>query len=238
LAEIRDLKIGQLRASNVRTLIYPSVLTRDGRIAGLLGANFLRHYEIELDLASNRLNLFEQDHCPGQVVYWKADAVAVVPIRIVQTGHIILPVTLDGQSMDALLDTGSTRTNLTEEAARQYFHLSPKSPGMNAVGESLYKRMFDKLDLDGLAITHPTIFIREDRMSYGVKQSPQTGSRLSSAGESNGLTSLILGMSEMKRLRVFISYKEQKLYITPASTGAAAAATIDPSPSPAANTSK
>lgn len=74
LAQVHDLKIGNMRTADVRMLIYPSRLTSDEHIAGLLGANFLHHYDLELDLAQNKLNLFEQDHCPGQVVYWKADA--------------------------------------------------------------------------------------------------------------------------------------------------------------------
>lgn len=135
----------------------------------------------------------------------------------------MVPVELDGKDLDALLDTGATNTILTEKAASQYFDLKRDSPGMTRVDDTYYQRTFDTLDLNGLAISHPVVLIRNDDMGYALKLRPQTGTRLSSAGESNGLTSIILGMHELKHFRVFISYKEQKLYLTPATpTGAVA----------------
>ncbi|HEY1961693.1 MAG TPA: retropepsin-like aspartic protease, partial [Rhizomicrobium sp.] len=76
-AIIPTLQIGDMQATDVPVLVEPSRLSEDDTVAGLLGEDFLRHYEIELDFAAHKLNLLSQDHCPGQVIYWKADAVAV-----------------------------------------------------------------------------------------------------------------------------------------------------------------
>ncbi|HEY5338989.1 MAG TPA: hypothetical protein VIJ85_12350, partial [Rhizomicrobium sp.] len=56
-----------------------------------------------------------------------------------------------------------------------------------------------------------------------IKSAPETGTRLSSANAVNGIVPMILGRREMAHLHLFISYKEQKLYITPSSPPADAA---------------
>jgi hypothetical protein len=54
-------------------------------------------------------------------------------------------------------------------------------------------------------------------MKHGMSQWTETGTRLSSAGESSGAADMILGMNELRHLHIFVSYKEQKLYVTAAS---------------------
>ena len=118
------------------------------------------------------------------------------------------------------------------EAAQGYFHLSQGSPGLTAVGDSLYTHVFDKLELEGVAVAHPIVYIHEDRAKYSLESAVRTGTRLSGVGESSGITPLILGMNELRHLRIFLSYKEQKLYITagaaPSTSNAASAPTTAP----------
>ena len=71
--------------------------------------DLLHNYDVDLDIDAGKFKLFSQDHCPGKVVYWPASTVTVVPIRVVRSGHIIVPVVLDGHAIDALLDTGALR---------------------------------------------------------------------------------------------------------------------------------
>ena len=226
MAVIRQLQIGAMHAADLKFLVYPVRLSNGSEIAGLLGADFLRHYELDLDFGAHKLNLFSQSHCPGKVVYWPADAVAVVPMHVANSGHIIVPVTLEDHQFAAVFDTGAFGTILTLEAAENYFRLKPGSPEMPATSESsksaapFYKHMFKELTLEGITIKYPVVFMRSDLRKSGMSQWTETGSRLSSAGESGGVTDLILGMNELRHLHIFVSYKEQKLYITAASPAA------------------
>jgi predicted aspartyl protease len=235
-----DLALGEMHASNPHLLVWPSPMTKDGHMGGTLAADVLLHFDVDIDFAAHKLNLFSQDHCPGKVVYWTNDNVAVVPIHVVNSGHIVVPVTLDGHSFDAVLDTGSSFTVLAQEAAHNTFGLQPNSSDMTKVSEDegpgtvpVYRHTFRNLGLEGLSVANPSIDIFEN---IGKSRTPpHLGSRLSDADESGGNTDLILGLNELQHLHVYIAYKEQKLYITPATApvavaagGAAAAASSTP----------
>ena len=222
LVHIPELQIGNLKATDKRFLVFPENVTSDKQIAGLLGADFLRHYDIELDFAANKLNIFDRDHCPGKVIYWPASAVAVVPMHVNSGGYIFVPVTLEGKKFDALFDTGTFGTILEMSAAEGEFGLSPNSPGVQPVGSAtesprLYSHKFASLQLEGIAFNDPTVFLREDATDNSLRRATGTGTRLPSLSENNGDWSLILGTNELRHLHLFISYGEQKLYITAAS---------------------
>src|ERR1700722_2211960 len=125
----RDLGLGDMHASGVNLIVWPSPIGGgDNRLGGTIAADLLRHYDIDIDFGAHKLGLFSQDHCPGKVVYWTSGDVVVAPMHLVNSGHIILPVTLDGQPFDALLDTGSTFSFISLETASNKFHLTPASP--------------------------------------------------------------------------------------------------------------
>ena len=50
MANIRQLQIGTMHAANLKFLVYPARLSGTSGIAGLLGADFLRHYDVELEI--------------------------------------------------------------------------------------------------------------------------------------------------------------------------------------------
>ena len=229
-----DFTIGDAHSNGgVRLLVWPSPMTTDGHMGGALAADLLRHYDVDIDFASHKVSLFAQDHCPGKVVYWTSDNVAVVPMHVVNSGHIILPVVLDGHPFDAVLDTGSSFTFISQEVAHNTFGLSSGSPGMMRVSDNdgpgtvpVYRHTFKTLALEGLSIANPSIDIFERVGSSRVP--PHLGSRLSDADESGGNTDVVLGLNELRHLHVYIAYKEQKLYITPAAQPVAVAAGATP----------
>ena len=224
LAVLHTLGVGDMHANEVRVLVWPSPMSSDGRVAGVLAADLLRHFDVDIDFGAHKLNLFSQDHCPGRVVYWAKDNVAIVPMHVVNSGHIILPITLDSHPIDAVLDTGSSYSVISMEVAKSAFGLSPDSPDMTRIGDisgavqtAVYRHTFKTLDLERLTIANPALLIRDNLMKYSLTQRPHTGSRLSDVTESDGVTDITLGLNELRHLHLYIAYKEQKLYITPAS---------------------
>jgi len=223
MAVIHSLGIDQLHATDVKVLVEPSPLSNDTRLAGTLGVDLLRNYDIDLDFAAHKMNLMSPDHCPGKVVYWPASSVAVVPMHVVMAGHIIVPVTLEGHELDAILDTGSSATILDQAAAQDIFGLHPGTPDMKDAGHldndsntTVYTHTFKSLSLEGLTIGNPVVAIFPDLAKAKMAHTPGLGTRIADVGEQNGVTDLTLGMNEMRHLHLYISYKEQKLYITPA----------------------
>jgi hypothetical protein len=149
-------------------------------------------------------------------------------MHVVNSGHIILPVVLDGHPFDAVLDTGSSATFISQDVAHNTFGLDQSSPGMVRVSDDggpgtvpVYRHTFKTLALEGLSIANPGIDIFEKVGSSRIP--PHLGSRLSDSDESGGNTDFVLGLNELRHLHLYIAYKEQKLYITPAGSPMAGA---------------
>jgi hypothetical protein len=237
-----DFAIGDMRSKQQMLMVWPSAMSRDGAIGGAIAADLLRHYDVDIDFGAHKLNIFSQDHCPGKVVYWTSENVAVVPAHVINTGHVIVPVTLDGQSFNAMLDTGASSTFLSEKAAYSTFGLGAHSPDMIKVsdhggpgGVPLYRHTFKSLVLEGIAIGNPTVSIFDNMLQSRKNMAPHLGSRFGSvAGEQYELT---LGLNELRHFHLYIAYKEQKLYITPAPPTAAAGAAAAAAPAPPAGSS-
>jgi hypothetical protein len=194
---------------------------------GILAANLLHAYDVDFDFASKKFNLLSQKHCDGKVVYWPADAVAAIPITLDSDGHIIVPVTLDGHQLRAMVDSGATGSLLNLEEAKSYFGITPGSADTPVIGSltgtkgsSTYKHRFSSLALEGLAIGNPTLALIPDlmhnRLGSDQGSSVASGSRIRDPNASAGLGDMILGMDILHKLHVYIAYKEKMLYITPA----------------------
>ena len=90
--------------------VFPTALD------GLLGADVLSDFDIDLDLPHHEMTFYEKQTCPTAAPDWRG------PYAALETGfsrgeRLFFPVRLDGHSLTALIDTGSQRTALSTEAA-------------------------------------------------------------------------------------------------------------------------
>jgi predicted aspartyl protease len=189
------LQIGAFRSRDVHAFIN-SDWSEKGTI-GTIGADFLTQFDVEFDFAGHRMNLFSQDHCPGQVVYWTHDPVAVLPLTLSRHGYLETTVSLDGKPLDTVIDTGSPFSSLTLVGARKLFGITDQSPGFAPVPDwpGHFTYGFKRLEVGDVAFGNPKLHIvaaggGDDRM-------------------------FLLGLHELKKLHIFISYKERMLYATP-----------------------
>jgi hypothetical protein len=207
-ATVHELRIGSVLANHVQVLVAPGSLSTDGSIGGRLGADVLKKFDVELDFAHHKLNLFRPDHCPG-VIYWPATAIAVVPMHVTRMGQIELSLTLDGKTIDdAVLETAANWTFLTGTAATLLFGLNPHSPDMapspsNLRARDVYIHTFKSLTLDGITIGNVPIAIFETNV-YDA-----------------GAPELTLGLKELQRLHIYLAYGEGRMYATPADAASA-----------------
>ena len=72
-----------------------------------------------------------------------------------------------------------------------------------------------------MAVSKIDLRIIPDLMHNWLRHAPPTGSRLSGQVEADGLPDLLLGMDVLRHLHIYIAYKEEMLYVTPASSPAA-----------------
>lgn len=215
------LSIGASHFENTPFLLARFDDTQSQGMKGILGSNLLRNFDVEVDPAAAKVNLFTPDHCEGKVVYW-APTFADLPIRVRSNGAIEMEMTLDGHDVDALLDTGAAHTTLTMEMARRIFDIDPQSPAVEHVSgegnDAIYRTRFQSLVAGDLAIKNPQIDLVPD---------PIARKRMAEAMDSGFSGSLdfrnarlVLGMDVLSRLHFYIAYREQKFYFTAASPAA------------------
>lgn len=218
---VPDFTIGNLVGHNVSFVVGPDRRFADQpNVAGILGPGILRFYDVAVDFGARTLALISPDHCEGKVVYWAAQKVAVIPIEVLRaSGHIIVPVTLNGRSITAMLDTGSDTTYLSLTAARN--DLNVELPVMlrfqRLVMPYLYR--FASLDFGGVAAMNPVIEIIPE-LGRGPRLSSPSGSRVPD-GQTERLPDMLIGMDILRHLHLYIAYSEQKLYVTSSSVPAA-----------------
>jgi predicted aspartyl protease len=197
-AEAHDVNLGGLQASIKQFLIMPDEIVSRG-INGTLAPDILRAYDDDFDFANATLNLVSPDHCPGEVVYWTKDAYSEIGFQLDGTGHVMLQVQMDGAKFRAHIDTGSSRSIMGLDEARNLFGFDEKSPDLKSVQEQglarAYHYPFRNLAFGGVAIANPDILLV-----------PESDSRM---------TGMLIGVDVLRQLHLFIAYNERKMYVTP-----------------------
>jgi len=226
-----SITLGLIRQEGVFFMVDPREddprETRPQAFHGTLGPDFLTSIDLDFDFAANKLNIVSQNHCAGKVVYWHAPTLAVLPMTLDQSGHIIFRMQVDGRRVNGALDTGMTTTIMNLTTARQRFDVDVNAADVEKIGEvsgggynaSAYRRRFKSIAFEGVTISNPMIDLLPDLMSGTSPGAPRTGSLVR---PDRALPDVILGMSTLSQLHVYIAYNERKVYITPAGSGSAA----------------
>jgi predicted aspartyl protease len=222
-----SITLGRIKQEGVYFIVNAGTNPVGGRpdaFDGILGADFLLNVDVDLDYGARKLNLISPNHCEGKVVYWQAPAVAVVPIRVDTQGKITFPLTLDGHTIRAILDTGATNTALNLDVAKRVFNVDTNDPDLQKVGElkggytaQIYNRKFKSLSIEGVTVTDPVISLLPNMVSLTPEQR-STGSLVRDTDKQ--APDMLLGMSVLNKLHVYIAAHEGKLYITQASASA------------------
>ena len=74
-----------------------------------LGDNFTRIslFDLDIDIPGRRLTLYQVQDCSGRFLPWQG-GYASLPVTLPDSNALVLPVTLDGTPLRALLDTGAS----------------------------------------------------------------------------------------------------------------------------------
>ena len=161
------------------------------------------------------------------MTYWAPPVVAIVPFQKSQDfQQIVVPVTLDGQELIALIDTGATQTSMRVDIANTRYKLTPGTAdtpenkyGLNDdAALKTYRHVFGSLSFGDIAVTNPHVIIIPNAMG-------NTGDRWARITRSAQVDvanapQLIIGMDVLRKLRMYMAFGEGKLYISPASAPA------------------
>ncbi len=201
-----EVDLGGLKAHGMPFVIFPHDVMMGAELGGTIAPDVLTQYDVDFDFANAKFNLFSRNHCPGKVVYWTTGPYETVDIQIEPSGHITVAVELDGHSFKAIIDTGSTVSVLELGAARNSFSLADDDPSLKAMagvgGKHVWRYPFKTLTMQGITVNNPDIeLFSNDETHFANFNSPR----------------MILGLSVLRQMHVYISYREHKMYLTSAS---------------------
>lgn len=202
-ATLRSVALGGVKlrqrglAQTISVAVTAQLLDARGEIAGLLGADLLSNYDLELDFTAGRLTLYAVAGCAGRFLPWTA-AYDAIPARLLPGHALLIPVMVDGRTLDAQVDTGSTdslidarglhRLGITQAALAH----DPTNPSVGIGGTFLEQRhQFAELRIGAERIAAPSI---------RVAAVPRPG------------VDMLLGMDVMASRRIWISYATGQLF--------------------------
>lgn len=172
----------------------PGLPATDPPVAGLLGASLLARYDLELDLPGGRVALHEVQDCPGGVRPFPVPYV-MAPLSLTPQGEPFVTVLVDGTPVEALLDTGSRGTVLTEAAAARA-GLAPAGNGVTHGAEGA-----------GMALR--TAGVREMRLGWEVLRDVTVGVAPLRLARGD----MLLGADYFAGRRVWVSYSGQRMFV-------------------------
>jgi len=203
----RSFKIGGLHLEGRSLSVAPLALGMEVSppFAGLLGADFLYHFDLDIDLPHRMLTLYQNGGCAAGVPPWGAPFVAIPMVKSA-TNRLNLAASVDGRPFRAILDTGASMSLITRPNAlragvtAEMLEQDPVVPG------------------HGLG-TEP--FMARRHVFGEVQIGPERLKRLTMlvGGTMLGGGDMLLGLDYLASRRVWLSYAmRQMLVAAPAAT--------------------
>jgi predicted aspartyl protease len=120
-AMLHDMELGSLPVPDHLVPVLPASLPVTGvpDLDGLLGVTILSTFELELDFPHRQMTLYAGRLCPATVVPNWQGPYSTLDAQRSERGRFIIPVGIDGKTMNALIDTGTQTSVVTTRAANE-----------------------------------------------------------------------------------------------------------------------
>lgn len=205
------LVVGNMKMGNVVMGLIPDGhhFIDDDSVTGVLATSNMTPLDVELDLGHDKINLFSSDRCRTAPVYW-ADTYAVAKMH---RGHLNDPyfdMELDGKKLQTKVSTTVAESRIISTVSKKLYGFDETSPDLDPSRH--YRAM--ALTTSGLRVTSTEIHV--DKAGSCITESSLTTDWDGAVGFGScyGIYPLTLGLSVLKKLRVYIASKENKMYLT------------------------
>jgi predicted aspartyl protease len=177
-ADPRSLTLGGV-ALRRHTITHDTSLTvgalpemgAGGTVEGLLGRDFLSVFDLQLDMTEHRLTLYDVKGCSGRFLPW-TQPYSAIAVATPMTHALVLPITLDGQLLSALLDTGASasivtlpgmiRLGLTQEALAG--DAGGVARGIGRGAPQMHRHRFASLQIGNETLRNPVLWVARVRV--------------------------------------------------------------------------
>ena len=200
--ELRSFAAGDVAIPWRRVFVAPVRMAKvfPTPLDGLLGADVLSDFDVELDLPRHLIGFYQKQTCPTAAPNW-AVSYGALSSGLSPVGRFFFPVQLDGHRLTATIDTGSQLTVLATDSARalgvtEAALLHDRSMTMQGVaGDPLPARIhrFANLELGNLALRNPEIVVADAKLREA---------------------DLVLGVDLLSSRRLWLSYGSRRIFIS------------------------
>ena len=213
-ADIAEFRLGEAVKKDWTVLVADA---RAGRVGFILGDDFFRQLDLELDLPHGVMRFFRSTGCErANLGYWSPQANVMVPLE--GDRGIRFVTELNGVQLQTMLDTGASNTVVSLGMARAagFNQEAPDvvgagcASGVGARSIETWYGAFDRFVIGDQAIRNATLTVsdlwRHSRTMGG------TGSNVRRGPE--GSPEMLLGMDFLRTHRIFISRAHKRMWFT------------------------
>jgi hypothetical protein len=225
LARVGDFTLGSMETGGFYTQVSADPEFANSASAGVLGSDMMIRYDIDLDFAHRLLNYFMPEQCERAGVYWAPEKVTAVKMEAYAT-VVYVPVSLDGHTIIAALDTTADKTILNPKVADELFGLNPETMEAGTARDSgavmragLHR--FTSLSFGGLTFDNPEIAIPLDVMTENTREFHAAKAARDTFHLSEFLPDMVIGMDVLKRTHLYVSFQNRRVYVSAAGDGRA-----------------
>ncbi len=154
---------------------------------------------MEIDLSRESVRLFASDHCPGKVVYW-SDGWFEVPFGLGQMQQPVISAEVNGHQIAAAINLTLPETALTPYGAWSN-EVPDRAPDQRYAVKSLE---FGGIKLSNLNLNELYINLQSGSWEKASRAPAKVV----------GLQDLAIGRDLLRRLRLYISRQDSKIYFT------------------------
>ena len=200
--ELHSFAAGEVAIPWRRVLVAPVKMTRvfPTPLDGLLGADALSDFDIDLDLPRHQMTFYRKQTCETAAPNWAGPYVSV-STGLSRGERLFFPVLLDGHRLTAVIDTGSQVTVLATAAARALGltegHLTRdrSTTTQGVAGEPLSARVhrFAKLEVGALMIRNPEVVVTDLKLNEA---------------------DIVLGVDFLSSRRLWLSYGSRRIFLS------------------------
>jgi predicted aspartyl protease len=215
----QEVRIEELRVAGHERKNWVALVTGERElnpnVALLLGYDFFRQTDVEFDLANNAIRLFQPVGCDNaSLAYW-GNGVGELPLE--GRGQIEVTVSINGTPLVAWLDSGSTASFLSLNAAAR-LGITPDSPGVvpggcvfgiGAQRFDFWIAPFQTFAIGNEVIHNPKIKFAQ---LWRYTKIEATGSHIPRAVER--YPDMLLGGDFLRSHRVLVAHSQGKLYFS------------------------
>jgi predicted aspartyl protease len=177
----------------------PEQAGEPGAPMGLIGADMLSAYDIEIDFPGRTLTLYSVEGCSGAFIPWTGGYDVLSP-EPGPADLFVVPIMLNGRRLRALLDTGSNTSSLGQRAAlsvgvgAEALKADPEDSyvGSNGAAVGAHRHQFETLTVGAATFRNVRLSVRN--------------------GDSSAFD-MLLGVDFLRSRRVWLSYATRQAFI-------------------------